>query len=95
MPDISLQGKTVVLGVTGGIAAYKIPNVAHALAKLGADVHVLMTKNATEFITPLVFETLTNNRCIVDTFDRNFQYDVAHVSLANKADLMLLSLIHI
>lgn len=91
MPDISLQGKTVVLGVTGGIAAYKIPNVAHALAKLGADVHVLMTKNATEFITPLVFETLTNNRCIVDTFDRNFQYDVAHVSLANKADLMLIA----
>ena len=91
MPDISLQGKTVVLGVTGGIAAYKIPNVAHALAKLGADVHVLMTKNAAEFITPLVFETLTNNRCIVDTFDRNFQYDVAHVSLANKADLMLIA----
>lgn len=91
MPDISLQGKTVVLGITGGIAAYKIPNVAHALAKLGADVHVLMTKNATEFITPLVFETLTNNRCIVDTFDRNFQYDVAHVSLANKADLMLIA----
>ena len=91
MPDISLQGKTVVLGVTGGIAAYKIPNVAHALAKLGADVHVLMTKNATEFITPLVFETLTNNRCIVDTFDRNFQYDVVHVSLANKADLMLIA----
>ncbi|HIX17770.1 MAG TPA: bifunctional phosphopantothenoylcysteine decarboxylase/phosphopantothenate--cysteine ligase CoaBC [Candidatus Gemmiger faecavium] len=88
---MSLQGKTVVLGVTGGIAAYKIPNVAHALAKLGADVHVLMTKNATEFITPLVFETLTNNRCIVDTFDRNFQYDVAHVSLANKADLMLIA----
>lgn len=91
MPDISLQGKTVVLGVTGGIAAYKIPNVAHALAKLGADVHVLMTKNATEFIAPLVFETLTNNRCIVDTFDRNFQYDVAHVSLANKADLILIA----
>ena len=91
MSDISLQGKTVVLGVTGGIAAYKIPNVAHALAKLGADVHVLMTKNATEFIAPLVFETLTNNRCIVDTFDRNFQYDVAHVSLANKADLMLIA----
>ncbi len=91
MPDTSLQGKTVVLGVTGGIAAYKIPNVAHALAKLGADVHVLMTKNATEFIAPLVFETLTNNRCIVDTFDRNFQYDVAHVSLANKADLILIA----
>ena len=86
-----LQGKTIVLGVTGGIAAYKMPNVAHALAKRGADVHVLMTRHATEFITPLVFETLTNNRCIVDTFDRNFQYDVAHVSLANAADLMLIA----
>ena len=68
-----------------------MPNVAHALVKLGADVHVLMTKNATEFITPLVFETLTNRRCIVDTFDRNFQYDVAHISLANAADLMLIA----
>ena len=88
---MQLTGKTVVLGVTGGIAAYKMPNVAHALVKLGADVHVLMTKNATEFIAPLVFETLTNRRCIVDTFDRNFQYDVAHVSLANAADLMLIA----
>ena len=86
-----LQGKTIVLGITGGIAAYKMPNVAHALAKRGADVHVLMTKNATEFIAPLVFETLTNRRCIVDTFDRNFQYDVAHVSLANAANLMLIA----
>ena len=88
---MNLKGKTIVLGITGGIAAYKMPNVAHALAKAGANVHVLMTKNATEFITPLVFETLTNNRCIVDTFDRNFQYDVAHVSLANAADLMLIA----
>ena len=88
---MNLQGKTVVLGITGGIAAYKMPNVAHALVKLGADVHVLMTKNATEFITPLVFETLTNRRCIVDTFDRNFQYDVAHISLANAADAMLIA----
>ena len=86
-----LQGKTIVLGITGGIAAYKMPNVAHALAKRGASVHVLMTKHATEFIAPLVFETLTNHRCIVDTFDRNFQYDVAHVSLANAADLMLIA----
>lgn len=86
-----LQGKTIVLGITGGIAAYKMPNMAHALAKRGAAVHVLMTKNATEFIAPLVFETLTNRRCIVDTFDRNFQYDVAHVSLANAADLMLIA----
>ena len=88
---MNLQGKTIVLGITGGIAAYKMPNVAHALVKLGADVHVLMTKNATEFITPLVFETLTNRRCIVDTFDRNFQYDVAHISLANAADLLLIA----
>ncbi|WP_294538648.1 bifunctional phosphopantothenoylcysteine decarboxylase/phosphopantothenate--cysteine ligase CoaBC [uncultured Gemmiger sp.] len=86
-----LQGKTIVLGIAGGIAAYKMPNVAHALAKRGAAVHVLMTKHATEFIAPLVFETLTNRRCIVDTFDRNFQYDVAHVSLANAADLMLIA----
>ena len=89
--SMNLKGKTIVLGITGGIAAYKMPNVAHALVKLGADVHVLMTQNATEFITPLVFETLTNRRCIVDTFDRNFQYDVAHVSLANAADLMLVA----
>ncbi len=88
---MNLQGKTVVLGVTGGIAAYKMPNVAHALVKMGADVHVLMTKNATQFITPLVFETLTNRRCIVDTFDRNFQYNVAHVSLANAADALLIA----
>ena len=86
-----LTGKTIVLGITGGIAAYKMPNVAHALVKLGADVHVLMTKNATEFISPLVFETLTHRRCQVDTFDRNFQYDVAHISLANAADLMLIA----
>ena len=86
-----LSNKTIVLGITGGIAAYKMPNVAHALVKLGADVHVLMTKNATEFISPLVFETLTRRRCQVDTFDRNFQYDVAHISLANAADLMLIA----
>ena len=86
-----LTGKTVVLGVTGGIAAYKMANVASALRKAGAIVHVIMTKNATEFITPLTFETLTNNRCIVDTFGRNFQYDVAHISLAKAADLMLIA----
>lgn len=86
-----LTNKTVVLGVTGGIAAYKMANVASALRKAGADVHVIMTKNATEFITPLTFEVLTNNRCIVDTFDRNFQYDVAHVSLAKAADLILIA----
>ena len=86
-----LTGKTVVLGTTGGIAAYKMANVASALKKTGADVHVIMTKNATQFITPLTFETLTNNRCMVDTFDRNFQYDVAHISLAKAADLMLIA----
>lgn len=88
---MSFQGKTVVLGITGGIAAYKMANVASALRKAGADVHVIMTKNATEFITPLTFETLTNNRCITDTFDRNFQYDVAHVSLAKKAHAVLVA----
>ena len=86
-----LTGKTVVLGITGGIAAYKMTNVASALKKTGADVHVIMTKNATQFITPLTFETLTNNRCMVDTFDRNFQYDVAHISLAKAADLILIA----
>lgn len=86
-----LNGKTVVLGVTGGIAAYKMANVASALRKAGANVHVIMTENAAQFITPLTFETLTNNRCIVDTFDRNFQYDVAHISLAKAADLFLIA----
>ncbi len=87
----NLSGKTVLLGVTGGIAAYKMANVASSLRKTGADVHVIMTKNATEFITPLTFETLTNHRCTVDTFDRNFQYDVAHISLAKAADLILVA----
>lgn len=86
-----LPGKCVILGVTGGIAAYKMANVASALRKSGADVHVIMTKNATEFITPLTFETLTNNRCVVDTFARDFQYDVAHISLAKAADLILVA----
>ena len=86
-----LKGKTVLLCVTGGIACYKSASLASALVKKGANVQVLMTKNATEFITPLVFETLTNRRCIVDTFDRNFQYDVAHISLANAADLLLIA----
>ncbi len=86
-----LQGKTVVLGVTGSIAAYKIANLASALVKLHADVHVLMTENATNFINPITFETLTHNKCIVDTFDRNFQYNVEHVSLADKADVMLVA----
>lgn len=87
----NLTGKTVLLGITGGIAAYKMANVASALRKAGAEVHVIMTENATQFITPLTFETLTNHRCIVDTFDRNFQYDVAHVSLAKAADVILIA----
>ncbi|MGN0385300.1 MAG: bifunctional phosphopantothenoylcysteine decarboxylase/phosphopantothenate--cysteine ligase CoaBC [Lachnospiraceae bacterium] len=86
-----MDGKCVLLGITGGIAAYKMASVASALKKTGADVHVIMTKNATEFITPLTFETLTNNRCVVDTFDRNFQYDVEHISLAKQADLILVA----
>ena len=86
-----LKGKTVVLGVTGSIAAYKIASLASSLVKLHADVHVLMTQNATNFINPITFETLTGNKCLVDTFDRNFQFDVAHVSLAKKADVMLIA----
>ena len=87
----NLTGKCVVLGISGGIAAYKMANVASALHKAGADVHVIMTENATKFITPLTFETLTNNRCSVDTFDRNFKYDVAHISLAKAADLIVVA----
>lgn len=86
-----LNGKTVVLGVTGSIAAYKMANVASALVKEGADVHVVMTKNATNFINPITFETLTNNKCLVDTFDRNFQFHVAHVSLSQKADVFMIA----
>lgn len=86
-----LKGKTVVLGVTGSIAAYKIANVASSLVKMDADVHVIMTQNATNFINPITFETLTKNKCLVDTFDRNFQFHVTHVSLAEKADVMLIA----
>ena len=86
-----LKGKTVVLGVTGSIAAYKIANLASSLVKLHADVHVIMTKNATNFINPIAFETLTKNKCMTDTFDRNFMYNVAHVSIADKADVMLVA----
>ena len=87
----NLNGKCVLLCVTGGIAAYKMPNVASALRKAGAEVHVIMTQNATQFITPLTFETLTNNRCIIDTFARDFKYDVTHISLATAADLILVA----
>lgn len=86
-----LEGKTVVLGVTGSIAAYKMANVASMLVKLGAEVHVVMTENATNFINPITFETLTNHKCLVDTFDRNFQFHVAHVSLSKQADVFLVA----
>ena len=86
-----LSGKTVLLGVTGGIAAYKIPNLASALVKLHADVRVIMTKNACNFITPTTFETLTGHKCIVDTFDRNFEFNVGHVALAQAADVILIA----
>ncbi|SFG24937.1 phosphopantothenoylcysteine decarboxylase / phosphopantothenate--cysteine ligase [Lachnospiraceae bacterium C7] len=86
-----LKGKTIVLGVTGSIAAYKIASLASALVKLHGDVHVIMTQNATNFINPIAFETLTNNKCLVDTFDRNFQFNVEHVSLAKKADIFLVA----
>ena len=86
-----LRGKTVLLGVTGSIAAYKTAYLASALKKLGCNVHVLMTENATQFINPITFETLTDNKCLVDTFDRNFQYNVEHVSLAKQANLVMIA----
>lgn len=86
-----LKGKTVVLGVTGGIAAYKIANLASMLVKLHCDVQVIMTQNATNFINPITFETLTTNKCLIDTFDRNFKYDVEHISVAKKADVVLVA----
>ncbi len=86
-----LKGKTVLLCVTGSIAAYKTAYLASALKKLSADVHVLMTKNATNFITPITFETLTGNKCLVDTFDRNFEFSVEHVSLAKLADVVMVA----
>ena len=86
-----LKDKTVLLGVTGSIAAYKIATLASMLVKQHADVHVIMTKNATNFINPVTFETLTGNKCLVDTFDRNFEFQVEHVSLAKKADIALVA----
>lgn len=86
-----LNGKTVLLGVSGGIAAYKSAALASMLKKLHADVHVLMTENATQFITPVTFESLTGNKCVVDTFDRNFQFNIQHISLAKKADAVLVA----
>ena len=88
---MNLQGKTVLLGVTGSIAAYKIASLASMLIKKGASVHVLMTKNACNFINPITFETLTGHKCLVDTFDRNFEFNVEHVSLAKIADVLLVA----
>ena len=86
-----LKGKTVVLGVSGSIAAYKIANLASMLKKLHCNVHILMTRNATNFINPITFETLTGNKCLIDTFDRNFQFQVEHVSIAKQADVVLVA----
>lgn len=86
-----LKGKTVLLGVTGSIAVYKICNLARMLTKLGADVHVAMTPNSLNFVHPLTFETLTQNKCLIDTFDRNFQYSVEHVAIAKKADVVMIA----
>lgn len=89
--DMNLNGKTVIIGVTGSIAAYKMANVVSALIKKGADVHVIMTRNATYFINPITFETLTSHKCLVDTFDRDFEFNVEHVSLAKQADIALIA----
>lgn len=86
-----LKGKTVVLGVTGSIAAYKMANLTSMLTKLHCDVHVIMTKNATNIINPITFETLTAHKCLVDTFDRNFNYNIEHVALGEKADVVLVA----
>lgn len=86
-----LKGKTILLGVSGSIAVYKICNLARMLTKLGADVHVAMTKNSTNFVHPLTFETLTQHKCLIDTFDRNFEYSVEHVSIAKKADVVMIA----
>ena len=88
---IMLKNKTVVLAVSGSIAAYNIASLASKLKKLQADVQVLMTQNATNFINPISFETLTGNKCLVDSFDRNFQYSVEHVALAKRADVVLVA----
>ncbi|MCQ2508152.1 MAG: bifunctional phosphopantothenoylcysteine decarboxylase/phosphopantothenate--cysteine ligase CoaBC [Dorea sp.] len=88
---MNLKGKCVLLGVTGGIAAYKIASLASKLVKAGAEVRVIMTENATNFITPITFETLTGHKCVTDTFDRNFEFKVEHISLAQKADVIMIA----
>lgn len=89
--EATLQGKTVVIAVSGSIAAYKTPNIVRMCKKMGADVEVLMTRNATQFINPITFESLTGHKCLVDTFDRNFEFSVEHVALAKRADVVLLA----
>lgn len=86
-----LKGKSVLLGVTGGIAAYKMAGVCSRLIKLHADTDVIMTENACHFITPITFESLTSHKCMTDTFDRNFQFDIKHISMAQKADVLLIA----
>ena len=86
-----LKGKTVLLGVSGSIAVYKICNLARMLTKLGAEIHVAMTPNSLNFVHPLTFETLTQHKCLIDTFDRNFEYSVEHVSIAKKADVVMIA----
>ena len=86
-----LKNKCILIGVTGGIASYKSASLVSMLKKLGAEVHIIMTKNATEFISPLVFETLSNNKCIVDTFEEKSNYNINHISIAKKADLILIA----
>ncbi|MGN1481655.1 flavoprotein, partial [Porcipelethomonas sp.] len=86
-----LKGKSVLLGITGGIAAYKMAGVCSRLVKLHADTDVMMTANACNFIAPLTFESLTSSKCMVDTFDRNFQFDIKHISAAQKADVLLIA----
>ena len=86
-----LKGRNILLAVTGSIAAYKAASLASMLVKQHADVHVIMTKNAEQFISPVTFETLTGNKCLVDTFDRNFQFQVEHVSIAKKADVVMIA----
>ena len=86
-----LNGKSVLIGITGGIAAYKIAGLCSSLVKLNADTNVMMTENACRFISPLTFETLTNSKCMTDTFDRMFEFDVKHISAAKKADVLLIA----
>lgn len=91
MPNNKYKNKTVIVGVTGSIAAYKMADLVSTLVKKGVDTYVIMTENATNFINPITFETLTNHKCLVDTFDRNFNYNIEHVSLATKADAFLVA----